>query len=169
MDELNMVLDVTHLSDTSFWQSLEVFNGHIWASHSNCRSLVDHNRQFTDEQIRVIIERNGIIGMPLDAWMMVPNWKRGISHPENTEVTLDTMIDHLDHICQVAGNANHVALGTDLDGGFGIEQCPSDINSIADLQKLPTLLKSRGYSEIEIEGILSRNWIRKFHEVLPSR
>ena len=159
MEALGIILDVTHLSDTSFWEALDHYDGPLWASHSNCRSLVDHNRQFTDEQIKAIIERGGVIGIPLDAWMMVPNWKRGVSTPETTGVSLSHMIDNMDHICQLAGNCNYIGIGTDLDGGFGIEQCPKDLDTIADLQKLPTMLTDRGYSPLEIEQILSKNFI----------
>ncbi len=168
MDELDMVLDVTHLSDTSFWEAIDVFRGPIWASHNNCRKLVNHNRQFTDEQIRIIVERNGVIGVALDAWMIVPEWQRGVSHPQHTPVTLSHVIDHLDHICQIAGNADHVAIGSDLDGGFGTEQCPSDIKTIADLQKFIELLNLRGYTPYEVKGILHGNWIKKFRDVLPA-
>lgn len=166
MDDLDMVLDTTHLCDTSFWESLDHFQGHLWASHSNCRALVDHNRQFSDDQIKALIERDAVIGMPLDAWMMVPDWQRQVSTPQNTKVTLEHMIDNMDHICQLAGNTNHVGIGTDLDGGFGTEQGPSDVNSISDLQKLNKLLENRGYSELDITSILSGNWIRKLGQVL---
>ncbi len=166
MDELGIVLDATHLCDTSFWEAIDCFQGPIWASHSNCRTLVNHNRQFSDEQIKVLIERDAVIGMPLDAWMMVPNWIRAKSHPTNTKVLLDQMIDNMDHICQIAGNTNHIAIGTDLDGGFGKEQCPSDIDTIADLQKLSGLLSKRGYALNDIEAIFNKNWLRKLEEVL---
>ncbi|MDP5171981.1 MAG: membrane dipeptidase [Bacteroidia bacterium] len=159
MEELNLILDVTHLCDLSFWEAIDHFRGPLWASHSNCRTLVDHNRQFSDEQIKTIIERGGVIGIPLDAWMMVPGWQRGISTPEAMGVSLNTMIDQMDHICQLAGNADHVGIGTDLDGGFGKEQCPYDLETIADLQKLPALLTGRGYSQSDIEKILSGNFL----------
>lgn len=159
MEELNVILDVTHLCDISFWEAVDHFNGPLWASHSNCRALVDHNRQFGDDQLQVIIERGGVIGMPLDAWMMVPGWQRGISTPDAMGVSLNTMIDHLDHICQLAGNTDHVGIGTDLDGGFGKEQCPQDIETIADLQKLTGLLSERGYTPADVEKILSGNFL----------
>lgn len=166
MDELDMILDVTHLCDISFWEALEVFKGPIWASHNNCRSLVNHNRQFSDEQIKVLIEREAVIGMALDAWMMVPGWERAVSHPSNTDVTLSHMVDHMDHICSIAGNTNYIALGTDLDGGFGKEQCPSDIETIADLQNVPELLLDRGYSAHDVQNIMYQNWIRKLKSSL---
>ncbi len=159
MEELNIILDATHLCDDSFREAMDHFNGPVWASHSNCRSLVPHNRQFSDEQLRELIGRGAVIGMPLDAWMMVPGWIRGVSTPEKAGLTLEVMANHIDHICQLAGNAAHVGLGTDLDGGFGTEQCPSDVDTIADLQKLPALLKKRGYSETDIGNILHQNWV----------
>ena len=141
IEELNLILDVTHLSDTSFWETMEIYNGNLWASHNNCRKFVNHNRQFSDDQIKEIIRRDGVIGVPLDAWMMVPNWIRGKSTPETMGVTLNQMIENIDHICQLSGNSNHVGIGTDLDGAFGIEQTPTDIDTIADLQKVPLMLK----------------------------
>ena len=167
MDRLGMTLDVTHLSDTSFWEALRLFRGPVWASHNNCRSLVDHNRQFSDEQLRALIERDVVVGIPLDAWMMVPGWVRGRSHPSNTDVTLTHMVDHMDHFCQLAGNTRHVAIGTDLDGGFGTEQGPSDLDTIADLQRLVALLTERGYAQSDIEGVFSGNWLRVLRASLP--
>jgi membrane dipeptidase len=159
MKELNIILDATHLCDDSFWETMEHFDGPVWASHQNSRALVDHNRQFTDPQFKELFARKAVIGMPLDAWMMIPNWVRGESTPQNTGLTLAHMIDHLDHICQLAGNTNHVGLGTDLDGGFGREQCPSDLETIADLQKIPEILSKRGYSEMDIQKICHQNWL----------
>lgn len=159
MQELNIILDATHLCDDSFDEAMEHFDGHVWASHHNCRALVDHNRQFSDAQFKELIRRGAVIGMPLDAWMMVPNWERGKSTPKSMGVTLNTMIDHLSHICELAGNTNHVGMGTDLDGGFGKEQCPHDVETIADLQKIPDLLSKRGFSEDDIKKICHQNWL----------
>jgi len=160
IEQLDIILDVTHLSDTSFYEAIDNYNGTLWASHSNCRSIVPHNRQFTDEQIKIIVERGGVIGIPLDAWMMIPDWERGISTPQSTGVSLSHMIDHMDHICNLVGNCNHIGIGTDLDGGFGTEQCPNDLNTITDLQKLPMLLSGRGYTPTDIEKILHGNFLR---------
>ena len=166
IEELNLILDVTHLSDISFWESIETFNGPIWASHSNCRSLVPNKRQLSDDQIKVLISKGAIIGMALDAWMMVPNWKRGVTDPTKKRLFLEKIIDHIDHVCQLSGNSNHVGIGSDLDGGFGKEQCPQDINSIADLQKINKLLKKRGYENEDINKILSQNFINFLFNVL---
>lgn len=160
MERLNIILDATHLCDQSFWEALENFNGHVWASHNNVRSLVPHNRQFSDEQIKVLIERGAVIGGAFDAWMLKPDWIRGKSEPKEEEVFISTVIDHIDHVCQIAGNSLHSGLGTDLDGAFGTEQCPADLDTIADLQKIPAILKERGYSENDIENIMWKNWVR---------
>jgi len=160
MEELNIILDTTHLCDDSFWEALDHFNGAVWASHNNCRAIVNHNRQFSDEQIKALIERGAVVGGAMDAWMLVPGWARGKSDPKTMECNLNKVIDHLDHICQLAGNCLHVGIGSDLDGAFGREQCPYDLETIADLQKLNQLLGERGYTAADIENILHKNWIR---------
>jgi membrane dipeptidase len=160
MERLNIILDATHLCDESFWEALENFNGHVWASHNNVRALVPHNRQFSDEQIKVLLERGAVIGGAFDAWMLKPNWIRGKSTPKEEGVFLSTVIGHIDHVCQLAGNSLHSGLGTDLDGAFGTEQCPSDLDTIADLQKIREILQQRGYSQEDVENIMWKNWVR---------
>ncbi len=167
MESLQIILDATHLCDDAFWDAMEIYHGAVWASHNNCRALVDHNRQFSDEMIKALIQKDAVIGGALDAWMMVPNWERGVSDPTLMNCSLEKMIDHMDHICQIAGNANHVGIGTDLDGAYGKEQCPFDIETIADLQSVPALLSKRGYTQIEIEKILHGNWLRILKRALP--
>ncbi len=166
MEQMNIVLDVTHLCDDAFWQAMNSFTGNVWASHSNCRSLVNHNRQFSDEMIKVLMERDTVIGVALDAWMMVPDWERGLSTPEGTQCNLEKIIDHADHICQIAGDSLHVGIGSDLDGAFGKEQSPFDLDTIADLQKLKPLLENRGYSHTDIANIMHGNWLRMFRKAL---
>ncbi|GEP89194.1 membrane dipeptidase [Chitinophaga terrae (ex Kim and Jung 2007)] len=160
MERLNIILDATHLCDDAFWDAMDLFNGPVWASHNNCRALVNHNRQFSDEMIKVLIQKGAVIGGAMDAWMMVPGWVRGKSTPRETGCNLEKLIDHLDHICQLAGNTLHIGLGTDLDGAFGKEQCPYDLETIADLQRLPALFEKRGYSKTDIENIMHGNWLR---------
>jgi membrane dipeptidase len=160
MDGLQMILDATHLCDDAFWQAMDLYRGPVWASHNNCRTLVPHNRQFSDEQLRVLIDRGAVIGAACDAWMIVPNWVRGSSTPRNMNCGLEQLADHIDHICQLAGNAKHVAIGTDLDGGYGREQCPHDIETIADIRKLSLILGGRGYSPQAIEDIFQGNAIQ---------
>ncbi|MDA0794693.1 MAG: membrane dipeptidase [Bacteroidetes bacterium] len=156
---LQLILDATHLCDQSFWETMEVYEGPVWASHNNVRTWVPNERQFNDEQIKILLSRGAVIGMAFDAWMMLPNWKRGSTDPKSSGLNLETIVDHIDHICQLAGNSNHVMIGSDLDGGFGKEQCPYDLETIADLQKLDGILLKRGYKEEDIEKIFSKNGI----------
>jgi membrane dipeptidase len=167
ISRLGMILDVTHLTDECFWQAMEWHDGPLWASHQNCRALVPHMRQFSDEQLRALIARGGVIGCALDAWMLVPGWVRGKTTPQSSGVTLSHFVDHIDHICQLAGNTRHAGIGTDLDGAFGTEQTPQDLDTIADLRKLPALLAARGFSADDITTIQSRNFIRVLQTALP--
>lgn len=158
-----VILDVTHLSDKSFWQALERYDGPVMASHQNCRALVPHQRQFNDEQIRAVIARGGVLGAAMDAWMLKPGWIRGVS--TNADVGLAVVVEHIDYICQMAGNCQHVGIGSDLDGGFGYEQSPYDLETIADLQQVAVLLAVRGYQPGDIEAIMYGNWLKFLHRV----
>jgi membrane dipeptidase len=162
MDELGILLDLTHFSDEAFWEAMDTFSGPVLASHTTCRALVPHQRQFDDRQIRAIISREAVIGVALDNWMLRSGWTRGAK--DNERVTLAHVADHLDHICQLAGNSWHAAIGSDLDGGFGREQSPSDLDTIADLQHIPEILSRRGYSDADIASILYGNWLRLLRE-----
>lgn len=162
MDDAGMILDVTHLADESFWQAVECFRGSALASHCNCRSLVPGDRQLSDDQIRYLIERDSVIGVALDSWMLYPGYVPG--ETPSTAVNLERAVDHIDHVCQLAGSARHAAIGSDLDGGFGKEQSPHDLETIADLQKIPELLRVRGYKEVDVEAIMHGNWLRFFRK-----
>ncbi len=157
MTRLGMLLDLTHLSDEAFWEAVAIYDGPVLASHNNCRALVPHQRQFSDEQLKLIIERAGVIGAAFDIWMLQPGFVKGGS---NEGLFIERVVDHIDHICQLAGSSRHAAIGTDLDGGFGREQSPCDLDTIADLQQLPAMLISRGYSESDIKDIMYGNWLR---------
>jgi membrane dipeptidase len=160
MDALKMILDATHLTDKGFTEAMDLFQGSVWASHHNCRALVPHQRQLSDEQIKILIDRKAVIGGCFDAWMMKPNFTQRVSSPTEFGIKIETIIDHYDHICQIAGNSLHCAIGSDLDGTYGTEQSPSDMDTIADLQNLKELLSKRGYSQEDIENIFYKNWLR---------
>lgn len=164
---LGMILDVTHTSEQSFFEAIDLFHGPIFGSHNNVRALVPGDRQFSDAQIRAIVSRSGVIGAALDAWMLTPRYKQGVTPPD--AVKMENVADHIDYICQLAGSVNHCAIGTDLDGGFGTEQTPCDLDTIADMQKLAPILEKRGYSDGDIELIFNGNWLRFFGESLPER
>lgn len=162
MKRLGIMLDMTHFSDQAFWQALDCYDGPILASHTNARALVPNQRQFSNEQMKAIIQRGGVIGTCADIWMLQPNWVLGVDG--NQDVSLEKMVDHIDHVCQLAGNSRHAAIGTDLDGGYGQKQSPHDLETIADLQKLEALLARRGYSSEERANVLYRNWVRLLRE-----
>ena len=163
--EAGIIVDLTHTTDRAFWEILDVYDGPVAASHHNCRSLVPGQRQLTDEMIGAIIDRGGVVGAAFDAWMLDPKWRYGMpAYEQTTEATLDTVADHIDHVNQLAGNALHSGIGTDLDGGYGQEQSPKDMNTIADIQGLVPIFERRGYSDSEIRGILSGNWIQFLKE-----
>ncbi|HEY3078883.1 MAG TPA: membrane dipeptidase [Chloroflexota bacterium] len=157
LETAGMILDLTHLADQAFDEALELFGGPILASHSNCRALVPGDRQLTDDMLRRLAARGAVIGAALDAWMLYPGWTKG--QTTNEVVSLKEYVDHIDHVCQVTGSARHAAIGTDLDGGYGTEQCPHDLDTIADLQTVPRLLQARGYAHADVEAIMHRNWI----------
>ncbi len=166
IEKLGIILDATHLSDASFFEVMDRYSGPVHASHQNCRALVPGGRQFSDEQIKILIERGGVLGACCDAWMLRAGWKTGVT--PRAEVTLKTVADHIERVCDLAGNHRNAAIGSDLDGGFGSEQTPADLDSIADLQKLEGILAARGYGGEAIAAIFHGNWLRFFREHLPA-
>lgn len=177
MRSIGMILDLTHIADQSFWEAVEIYDGPVLASHQNCRSLVPGERQFTDEQLRVVIERDGVIGASMDTWMLHPTagrpWnatvpidRRGYFPRE--DITLENLADHVDHVCNLAGNARHAAIGGDTDGQGGLEGAPNDVNSVADYQKLGEILGKRGYADEDVANVMYGNWKRFFESHLPS-
>ena len=172
MDSLNMILDLSHTSDESVRQELDIFQGPIIATHQNCRAVSPGERQFPDHQLRSIIDRGGVIGHSMDTFMM---WDKEIDWDNiplprpfsKKEVTLDDFIDHIDHVCQIAGNSFHSAIGGDTDGQGGMVGAPKEIDTVLDYQKLTELLKNRGYKNSDIENIMYKNWQRFFENNLP--
>lgn len=157
MSRVGIVLDLTHCSDQAFWDAMSQYDGPVHASHNNCRALNPHQRQLSDEQIRAIIERDGVIGTVPGCWQLKPGWRNGDS---NESVGLADVVAHMDHICQIAGASRHVGIGSDLDGGVGREGFAHDLDTIADLQKIGVLLAQRGYSEDDVAAIMHGNWVR---------
>jgi membrane dipeptidase len=166
IERLGMILDLTHLSDACFWEALASFSGTVWASHHNCRALVPHQRQLADDQIRALIERDAVLGVVLDAWMLVPGWVRGETTPQGRGLRLAQAVEHIDHVCQIAGNARHIGLGSDLDGGFGKEQTPCDLDTIADVRGLLDLLRERGWKTEDLARFAHGNFLRVLSRAL---
>ena len=159
MEQRGMILDVTHLADEAMDQVFDKFGGVVLASHHNCRALVDHQRQLRDEDIRRVAGRGGVVGAAMDNWMLDPGCGQTGTASVRRDAALADVVDHIDHVCQVTGSSRHAAIGTDLDGGFGAEQSPLDLDTIADLQKIPAILERRGYPRADVEGIMHGNWL----------
>lgn len=160
MERMQIILDATHFTDKGFFEAMNIFNGSVWASHQNCRKLVPGERQFPDDQLKCIIERDGVIGGALDTWMLDSNFEMGKHLPKDLDIKMEKLVDHFDHICQLAGNCLHIGFGTDLDGLFGTEQTPYDMDTIADIVLFEDMLKRRGYSDQNIQNIYHGNWLR---------
>lgn len=163
MERLGVVLDVSHLAEESFWQALDRFAGPVIASHANCRALVPTDRQLSDDMIRALAERDAVIGAVLANQFLVAGWTHAAG-----PVTLDAVVRHIDHIAQLTGTTRHCAVGTDLDGGFGVESTPAELDSVADLPRLADALARHGYSQDDIGGILGGNWLRLLEQSLPA-
>ncbi|MBK8989353.1 MAG: membrane dipeptidase [Chloroflexi bacterium] len=164
MADLGFILDLTHMSEKSTIQALERYEGAVIASHSNCRALVEGTRQLSDTQIRLLGERDGVVGVVLYNAFLLNGWRKG---DRKEAVTLAHVIAHVDHICQLLGDARHVGIGSDLDGGFGAEHIPAGLDSIADLGKIGAALLERGYEPSDVDNILGGNWRRILRRALP--
>lgn len=165
MADLGFVLDVTHLSDRATDEALERYEGAIIASHSNARALVPGARQLDDRQIRALAERDGVIGVVLFNRFLKAGYTR--SDPKES-VTVADVVAHIDHICQLLGDAAHVGIGSDLDGGVGRDDIPAEMDSVADLKALAPALAERGYSDDDIAAIMGGNWLRRLRSVFEA-
>jgi len=158
MARLNIALDLSHLSQRATYDALDHADVRICATHSNCRSLLgDQNnpawqRHLDDDTIKTIAARGGIIGLNL--------FKQFIQWPlsENARPEIAKAIDHIDHICQLVGSANHIGIGSDLDGGFGADDLPIGINRAGDMGVLFEEMSRRDYGDAEIRNIAHDNW-----------
>ncbi len=163
MADLGFVLDITHMSDKAAFEAFDRYEGQIIASHSNARALVPHPRHVSDDQIRRLAERDGVAGIVLFNKFLKADYTR--SDPKES-VTLEHVVAHIDHICQLIGDAAHVGIGSDMDGGFGLNETPAELDSSADLPRLAPNLAERGYSSEDIAGIMGFNWIERLRRVL---
>jgi membrane dipeptidase len=167
MGSLGFALDASHMDEQAVLQALDDFPGIILASHSNAAALLrglETNRHLSDPVIRGLIERDAVIGViPYNAFL-IPGWtiKDG-----RQKVSLQHVAAHIDHVCQIAGDALHVGIGSDFDGGFGLRSVPQEIDTIADLRKLIPILSERGYVESDIKAIMGQNWIDRLKRILP--
>jgi membrane dipeptidase len=163
MTRLGVILDISHLAEESFWEALDLHSGPVIASHANCRAITPTDRHLSDEMMRALIARDAVIGTVLANKFLDPSWERG------APLALDAVVRHIDHICQLAGDASHCALGSDFDGGFGAESTPDGLDSVADLGSIATTLARHGYTDGDIGGIMGGNWLRLLRRSLPEQ
>jgi membrane dipeptidase len=159
-----IALDASHLAEASFWEALDLFDGPVIASHSNCRTFIPTDRHLTDDMLRAIVERNGVIGVVLYNKFLAPDWQPG---DPKSAVTLDAVVRQIEHICEIAGDTNHVGIGSDLDGGFGRDDIPAELDSCLDLGRIGAALCAAGWRDNEIAGVLGGNWARWLRFALP--
>ncbi len=168
MAAVGYTLDISHMNEESALQALDRYEGPVIASHANVRALikdVEGERHLTDRTIRQLVERGGVMGVIPFNHFLKATWSSG---SDRSSITLHTLAAHIDHICQIAGDALHAAIGTDFDGGFGWPDVPYEINTIADLPKLGPVLAGYGYNEEEIANIFGGNWHRHLERTLPA-
>ena len=174
MERLGIILDITHTSDESVRQAVEIYGGPLLASHQNCRAIVPGERQFPDHQLTWIIERGGVIGCSMDTWMLYTgglDWANITSRRDSfarEDVTLEDYANHIDYICQLAGSSHHAAIGGDTDGQGGVDGAPYEIDTVADYQKVAEVLDRRGYKTEDVENVMYRNWQRFYEKHLPA-
>jgi len=167
MSALGFILDVSHMDEQALLQALDFYPGRIVCTHANCGSLLDDpdsNRHLSDRAIQGLLEREAVLGLvPFNSFLYA-GWQRG----QRRELApLSRLADHIDHVCQMAGDAQHAGLGSDFDGGFGLQSVPPEIDTIADLGKLVPLLGERGYAGADIAAILGGNWLELLRSALP--
>ena len=167
MARLGYILDLSHMTDRSACEALDAYEGTVIASHTNARALLGPEpgeRHLTDAAIRGLVQRGGVMGIVPNNYFLIKNWNKEV---DGRNVPLDLIVEQMDYVCQLAGSARHVAFGTDFDGGFGLQSVPKGIDTIADLHKLEPMLKTKGYSDSDIELIFGKNWQRVLENALP--
>ncbi|QOV88126.1 dipeptidase [Humisphaera borealis] len=163
LDRFGIIHDTSHLAEASFWQLLDLSAGPIVATHSNCRSMIPTDRQLSDEMVRAIVQREGVIGINFfDKFLLRPDAYK------TRRATLADVVEHMKHMCDLAGDATHVAIGTDMDGGLGREEIPEEIRTSADLPKLADALSSAGFGDDDVRRIMGLNWLRFFERAMPT-
>ncbi len=167
MAEFKLTLDLSHMDEKAALQALDSYPGAVVASHANARALLKDtasNRHLTDRVIQGLLERDSVIGIIPANNFLLPEWNESGGR---ASVTLEHYVSQLDYICQLAGDARHVGIGSDFDGGFGLQSVPGEIDNIADLRKLIPILSQKGYTQSDVSAILANNWLAHLQNTLP--
>jgi membrane dipeptidase len=163
MQSFNAILDLSHMAEAAYLEALERYEGIVIASHSNPRRFCDRDRHLNDEMIRLLAERDGVIGTVLPNYFLDGTWQR---RDGKRAVTLQRVVEIIDYICQLTGSAAHVGIGSDFDGGFGAESVPQEFDTVADLWQIKQALADRGFGADDVKAILHGNMLRKLREGL---
>ena len=165
LDAVGMVHDGSHLAFESLDALLDLAAGPVCATHANAAAVVGENpkqRHLEDRHIRQIARRNGVVGVvAYDRFLLPPTERAG------RRATLADVVRHVDHVCDVTGDCDHAGLGSDLDGGFGREHTPVEIESAADLPRLADALSAAGYGDADVAKVMGGNWLAFFGRSLP--
>jgi membrane dipeptidase len=161
MAKYNAILDLSHMAEEACMESLRTYEGIIIASHANPRQFCDTDRHLTDEAIKLLAERDGVMGLVL----LNLFWKT--EYQVGDEIPLSRVLDAVDYVCQLTGSAKHVGIGTDWYTGVGSDGVPDELDSVSDLWKIGAGLRERGYSDADVEAVMSGNFLRKLRQGLP--
>ena len=151
MNRLGMLIDVSHVSDETFYDVLKYSSKPVVATHSCCRTLCNHPRNMTDDMIRALAAAGGVIQINFYPYFLDSSYKEGGDRPSYTMIA-----DHIDHVVGLVG-VDHVGIGSDFDG---IEVTPDGMENISMVPKLLDELRRRGYSEADLAKIASGNFFR---------
>ncbi len=174
MAEFGFTLDLSHMDEQAVLQALDAYPGAIVATHANAAALLKEagfadgklsNRFLSDRVLHGLLERDGIVGVVPYNRFLVRSWTPADGRQA---VTLQHVAAQVDYICQIAGDAQHAGIGSDFDGGFGLQATPAEINTVADLKRLAPILAEKGYTDSDITAILGGNWLSLLRKILPT-
>jgi membrane dipeptidase len=165
MNDFNAILDLSHMAEEAYWEALDRYSGVVIASHSNPRHFRDTDRHLSDEMIRRLAERDGVMGIVMYNRFLSETWTKG---DPKSKVPLAVVTAAIDHVCQLTSSAAHVGIGSDFDGGFGAESTPEGIDTVGDLLNIGAALRAKGYSEDDVAAVSGGNMLRKLRQSLPA-
>jgi membrane dipeptidase len=161
MQRLNMMFDTAHLAEQAFWQALDIWQGPLVYTHGIPRYFLPTERALSDDQIRAIVERDGVVGIGVYSGFYQ-------QHLSGALPALADMVNAIDYVCQISGSSAHAGIGSDADGGFDATEAVTGIDTVADLHYLTDALTQKGYTTNDIRAIMAGNWQRILYRVLGS-
>jgi membrane dipeptidase len=166
MSSCGLILDCAHFSEESYFEALDKFHGSVIASHANSRKFCPTDRHLSDDMIRALTSQGGVIGNVLYNGFLDGDWTR---EKGKSAVKLSQVVKNIVHVCEVSGSKEHSGIGSDLDGGFGYESIPLELDTVADLYKIGDALKAEAnFSDKEVRDVLGGNFLRILRQALPN-